>query len=209
MPTTLYLIRHAATANNLAHPAKLQGRAADPPLHPVGVRQATMTRDHLAIQPIEAVYSSPLRRAVETASILAAPHRLTPILLDPLTECDVGRWEEKTWDEIKRAEPDAYARHHADQSAFGYPGGENFAEVHARAAAAIEELFRRHVGEGFLVVSHHVVNRVYLAGLLGLPPGKARAVSLANCGVSVVVREGGTTAVRTLNATAHLYGAAA
>ena len=75
------------------------------------------------------------------------------------------------------------------------------------------ELNRRHLqahpGESVLVVAHHVVNRTYLAGLLGLAPGQARGVVLDNCGISVVVRAGGATAVATLNAAFHLQGVAA
>ncbi len=204
MPTTLYLFRHGATANNLAHPAKLQGRRQDPPLHPVGVRQAELTRDLLAAAPLAAAYCSPLIRAVETARVVAEPHGLTPVPLDALTECDVGEWEGRTWDEVRASHPDDYARHMADQAAFGYRGGENFAQVYDRAAAALDELLRRHDGGAVVVVSHHVVCRVYLAACLGLPPGKARAVSLDNCGVSVVTWDGAKARAKTLNSSLHL-----
>ena len=60
-----------------------------------------------------------------------------------------------------------------------------------------------------LVVAHHIVNRTYLAALLGLPPSQARLVKLDNCGISVVVREGEETTVNTLNAAFHLQGVAA
>jgi broad specificity phosphatase PhoE len=60
-----------------------------------------------------------------------------------------------------------------------------------------------------LVVAHHIVNRTYLAGLLGLTPDHARQVSLDNCGISVVVNDGQETSVSTLNAAFHLQGVAA
>jgi broad specificity phosphatase PhoE len=209
MQTTLYLLRHAATAANLAHPPRLQGRGHNPPLAPLGVRQAEATRDFLAVRPVDACYCSPLLRAVQTAAIVAAPHGLTPTPLDGLTECDVGRWEGHSWADIRAAEPDAFRAFHDDPAAFAYPGGESFAQVHERAAAALEELFRRHTGGAVLVVSHHVVNRTYLAGLLGLPLRHAKQVSLDNCGISVVVRTDGRTHVTTLNAAFHLQGLAA
>ena len=65
-----------------------------------------------------------------------------------------------------------------------------------------------HNGQSILVVGHHVVNRTYLASLLGLPPAQARRVTLDNCGISVVVRRGGQTSVATLNAAFHLQAAA-
>jgi broad specificity phosphatase PhoE len=207
--TVLYLLRHGATAANLARPALLQGRRGDPPLAPPGVRQAEAACDALAGRPIAACYTSPLRRAAETARIIAAPHGLTPQPLDELTECDVGRWEGLDWDTIRAREPDAYARFHADPAAHGYPDGESFADVYARAAPALDELLRRHAGGAVLVVAHHVVGRVYLAGLLGLPPARARRVTLDNGGISVAVRAGGRTRVATLNAAFHLPDVAA
>jgi broad specificity phosphatase PhoE len=73
----------------------------------------------------------------------------------------------------------------------------------------LDELLRRHAGAAVLVVGHHVVNQAYLAGLLGLTPGQARQVTLDNCGISVVVRDGEVVTVHTLNAAFHLQGVAA
>src|SRR5713226_3857361 len=128
MKTTLYLIRHAATEANLARPAHLQGRRHDPPLARVGIRQAEATRDFLAIRPIEHCYSSPLLRAVQTAAIVAAPHGLSPIPLEALTECDVGTWEGLDWQTIRGRDGDGYRRFTDNPAVHGYPGGESFAD---------------------------------------------------------------------------------
>jgi broad specificity phosphatase PhoE len=207
--TVLYLVRHGATPANLAVPARIQGRTTDPALAPVGVRQAEATRDLLAGRGFTHCFTSPLRRAAQTAAIVASPHGLTPTPLEALTECDVGRWEGLDWETVRGLEPDAHARFHADPAAFGYPGGESFAQVHDRVRAALDDLLTRHAGGTLLVVAHHVVNRTYLAGLLGLAPARARKVVLDNCGVSVVVRRHGKTTVGTLNAAFHLHGVAA
>jgi broad specificity phosphatase PhoE len=145
-----------------------------------------------------------LRRAVETAAIIAGPHRLTPVPLADLTECDVGAWEGLDWGTIRDRDPDNYRRYMADPAAVPYPGGESFADVHARAAPVLDRLLADHAGQTLLVVSHHVVNRTYLAGLLGLPVRLARQVVLDNCGVSVVSADGGVGTVTTLNAALHL-----
>jgi broad specificity phosphatase PhoE len=209
MRTTLYLLRHAATEANLAQPPRLQGRRHDPPLARLGVRQAEATRDFLAVRPIDACYCSPLLRAVQTAAIVAAPHGLAAVPVAELTECDVGRWEGLDWQQVRYFDAEAYRHFHDDPAAFAYPGGESFAGAHARAAAALDRLLSDHAGQAVLVVSHHVVNRTYLAGLLGLPLRLARRVVLDNCGISVVTRVGGVTAVCTLNAAFHLQGVAA
>ena len=209
MHTTLYLIRHAATPANLQTPAKLQGCRSNPDLAPLGVRQATATRDFLAIRPIDFIYTSPLRRAFRTAEIIAEPHGLTPMSVNELTECDVGQWEGLSWEEIKAADPENYARYHADPSVNGYRGGENFRQVYDRATRAIDEILAQHEGSTIVVVSHHIVNRTYLAGVLGLGPDRARTVSLENCAISIVQHSKGKTTVCTLNAAFHLQGVAA
>jgi broad specificity phosphatase PhoE len=209
MKTTLYLLRHGATEANLARPPRLQGRRHNPPLARLGVRQAEATRDFLAVRPMDHCYCSPLLRAVQTATIVAAPHGLAPQPLQALIECDVGRWEGLDWQAIRYLDAEAYQRFLANPAAHGYPGGETFADVYRRVAPALEELLALHAGESILVVAHHVVNRTYLAGLLGLTPDQARQVTLDNCGISVVVREGDDTSVNTLNAAFHLQGMAA
>jgi broad specificity phosphatase PhoE len=148
-------------------------------------------------------------RAVQTAEIVAAPHGLKPKALEPLTECDVGRWENLDWQTIRGLEPEAYQQFMSRPGQFGYPGGESFTQVYDRVAPALNELLHKHAGQTMLVVAHHIVNRTYLAGLLGLTPDNARQVSLANCGISVVVHDGEETSVSTLNAAFHLQGVAA
>jgi broad specificity phosphatase PhoE len=209
MTTTLYLLRHAATEANLARPAVLQGRNHNPPLAPLGVRQAELTRDFLAIRPIDTCYCSPMLRAIQTAAIIAAAHGLAPQPLEALTECDVGAWEGLDWPTIRRVDGEAYQRFMANPAQHGYPKGESFEDVFQRASPVLEDLLRRHAGRSILVVAHHVINRTYLANLLGMGLAQARQVALDNCGISVVVRDGDLTSVSTLNASFHLQGAAA
>ncbi len=187
----------------------MQGRRHNPPLARLGIRQAEATRDFLAIRPIDCCYCSPLLRAVQTAAIVAAPHGLSPQPLDALTECDAGRWEGQDWQTIRYLDAEGYQQFMANPAEHAYPGGESFRDVSERVSLAIEGLMRKHAGRSILVVSHHVVNRAYLASLLGLSPDQARQVTLDNCGISVVVREHGDTTVSTLNAAFHLQGMAA
>src|SRR5262249_27030966 len=156
-----------------------------------GVRQAELTRDFLGARPIDQCYSSPLLRAVQTASIIAAPHGLSPQPVEALTECDVGNWEGLDWQAIRYLDAEGHRRFKANPATCGYPGGESFRDVFLRASAALETLLRQHEGQTLLVVAHHVVNRTYLAGLLGLPLDQAHHVKLDNCGISLVVRADG------------------
>jgi broad specificity phosphatase PhoE len=208
-PVTLILVRHGATEANLARPPRLQGRRSDLPLAGLGVRQAEAVRDLLAARAIDACYCSPLLRAAQTASIITRPHGLAPIPLEALTECDVGRWEGLDWETIRRLDPGGFDRFHADPAASGYPGGESFAQVVERAGPVLDRLLDSQDANCILVVSHHVVLRTYLAGLLGLPPARAREVVLSNCGISVVTRRCAETTVVVLDDTLHLRGLSA
>ncbi len=105
MKTIMYLLRHGATAANLEKPAKLQGRGVDHPLSSLGIRQAELTRDCLALNDFAACYTSPMQRAIKTAQIIVKPHGLRPHIVKKLTECDVGSWEGKSWEEIAEEYP--------------------------------------------------------------------------------------------------------
>ncbi len=209
MTTTLYLIRHAATLANLRKPALLQGRRSDPALAPVGIRQAEMTRDFLAIRPLEAIYSSPLQRAKQTAEIIAEPHQLTVSTVADLTECDVGRWEGRSWEDIKITEPELYKAYHENPAVTGYADGENFQHVQVRVARAISEIVRKHPEQTIAIIAHHVVCRVYLADVLGLGASRARAVSLDNCSISIVEWNETKPKALTINAAFHMQGVGA
>jgi broad specificity phosphatase PhoE len=207
--TTLYLVRHGATEANLARPSRLQGCRHNPPLARVGVRQAEATRDFLAGRVLDYCYCSPLLRAMQTATIVAASHGLAPQPLEALRECDMGRWEGLDWQTIRFLDAAAYQQFMTNPTEHGYPGGESFADVARRVTPALEELLTLHPGQAILVVAHHVVNRAYLAGLLGLTPGQALQMTLDNCGISVVIRTDDRTEVSTLNAAFHLPSLAA
>ncbi len=134
MHTIMYLIRHGATEANLAKPARLQGRRHDPPLARLGIRQAEMTRDFLAVRPIDQCFCSPLKRTMQTASIIAGPHEIAPQPLEGITECDVGVWEGLDWQTIRNDDPASYERFMTNPAEFGYPGGESFADVYERVS---------------------------------------------------------------------------
>lgn len=202
--SVLYLVRHGATEANLATPPKLLGRRLDPPLAPLGNRQAEAVHLALSGKPLDFCYCSPLLRAVQTATAIAAPKGLTPRALESLTECDLGRWEGLDWPSIREREPEAYARFHADPGRNAHPGGESYGDVHERVSLCLGQLLERHRGCSVLVVSHHVVLRTYLAGLLGLSPSRAREVSIPNGAISTVIREGERMRILSLADTGHL-----
>lgn len=205
--TRIYLLRHGATAANLETPYRLQGRGSDRPLDDIGRAQAEAAGRALAGMNLDAVYSSPLLRAMQTARAVGLPHGLAPVPVPQLIEGDVGRWEGLTWDEAAARDPDIHARFMADPGMVPYPDGESFYEVGLRATAAIAELIASHRGGRIAVVGHNILNRAYLAPLLGLPIEKARGIRQANAGINVIeVEPEGRSVLITLNSALHLDG---
>ncbi len=200
----LYLIRHGATASNLMRPPRLQGHREDLSLSSEGRDQAERTASLLAERSLAAVYTSPLRRALETAEIIASPHGLNVQTVDSLSEVDVGSWEGMQWDEIERTDPQRYQRFMADPGVHGYPEGENMAQVLDRVAPAFEQLMKMHLGSQIAVVAHNVVNRTYLGHLLGLAPGGARGVPQNNGGLNLIRYRDGKVRPLTINSVLHL-----
>jgi probable phosphoglycerate mutase len=162
--TRIFLVRHGATA--LTADDRFAG-SVDVPLGPEGRIQVERLADRLAAAPLTTVYSSPLRRTVESASVVAAPHGLTPILMDGLREIDHGRWEGLRRTDVQARYPDEYAAWERDPFAVAPERGETGLQVLARALPLIHEIVRRHPNESVLVVSHKATNRLLIASLLG------------------------------------------
>jgi broad specificity phosphatase PhoE len=199
-----YLVRHGATDANLANPPILQGRSIDGPLSATGVDQATAVARCLASFRISAVYSSPLRRARETAEQIAGKHGLPIQLVEDLTEVDVGAWERRSWLEISQTERDAYERFQSDPATHGYRDGEDLRQVRDRVVPALDRIMEQHLGTRVVVVAHNVVNRVLLAETLAIPLSQARILAQHNCGINVLQRRNGVTATISLNSVFHL-----
>jgi phosphoserine phosphatase len=202
---SLYLIRHGATDANLRRPYVLQGRRSNLPLSELGRQQADSTSRILAQCPIQAVFSSPLRRAVETASIIAGPHRLEVQAIDGLIECDVGDWEGLSWNEIERLDPSYLAAFQADPATVPYAGGESFQQVQDRTIPAIDQLIRDSTGD-IVVVTHNVVARVTIARAIEMATANSRRIHLDNAGISVLSIRNGKSRLLTVNSVLHLSG---
>ena len=200
----LYLVRHGATANNRADPPRLQGRRTDPPLSAEGREQARQTGQLLAGCTLDAVYSSPLLRARQTAEEIAGPQGVPVQVVDELIEVDVGVWEGRSWEEIEKTDPEAHQAFMTDATLHPYLGGENLDTVLARAGPAFQRLMESSRGRLIVVVAHNVVNRAYLAHLIGMPVARYRSIPQDNCGLTLLRYRGGRAKVVTINAVLHL-----
>jgi broad specificity phosphatase PhoE len=147
--TTILLARHGETDWNREE--RFQGWA-DPPLNRTGRAQAVDLSVALMAEELAAVYSSPLRRALETAEVVAASHGLEPVPVEALREVDVGSWSGLTRTEIEGRFPEQYARWLAYEQ--GWDDGETYDAMAARVVAGLLELAVAHEGERILALTH-------------------------------------------------------
>lgn len=169
MSTRVFLVRHGATT--LSAENRFSGaQAADVPLSDEGCEQVKRLAMRLADEPIGAVYASPLRRAVETARLLAEPHGLDVILRPALREIDHGRWDRLTREEVERMYPGEYQAWERDPYTFAPEGGESGLAVTARALPALLEIVKAHPDQQVLVVSHKATIRLIVSVMLGFDP---------------------------------------
>jgi broad specificity phosphatase PhoE len=162
--TRLYLVRHGAT--QLTAEDRFAG-AVGVDLSEEGRWQAARLGERLSHEEVNAVYSSPLSRTVETARIIAESCALAIETRDGLREITHGRWEGLTRREVEARYPDEYAAWEEDPFTFAPEGGESGVAVLARALPVIREIVTRHAGERVLVVSHKATIRLALSSLLG------------------------------------------
>lgn len=188
--TTILLVRHGETDWN--REGRFQGHA-DPPLNDAGREQAAALAELLAGDGIAAIHASDLRRAYETASVVAARLGLDVAAHTGLREIDVGRFQGLTREEIDARWPDARAVLSERGYGAGW-GGESVDELYERVVASLLEIAAAHGDDRVLVVGHGGTIRVALAEADGLDVLSHRKVwpgPAGNCEVFELVVEDG------------------
>ena len=201
-PTTTILLRHGDTRLSPEH--RFSG-LRDLPLSASGTRQAQAAACRLASGvPIHAVVSSPLRRAVATATFAADELGLTAVVDDDLRETDFGAWEGFTLAEIQQRWPSVAAAWRRDPEQ-APPGGESFADVALRVDRARDRLLRDHGGTTVLVVSHITPMKILLCRALGVPLSTIYRLYLGSACINKIQWHGREfAAVHCVNDTSHL-----
>lgn len=201
-PTTFLLVRHGATAHTAQR--RFSGcTGADPVLSELGRRQVGLLAGALRRRGgIDAVVSSPVRRARQSADVLAAALDMPVGVLADLREVDFGAWEGRTADQVQRDWPAQLAGWRAGAAA--PPGGESVERVAARVAAARAVLLERHPGATVLLVSHLYPVRLSVLDALRVPYPAVHRMVLEPTGLSEITVAGPETALVRYNDTAHL-----
>lgn len=162
--TTILLARHGETDWNRER--RWQG-LTDVSLNESGREQARALAEKLEVVPFSAVYASDLKRAYETALVVAERKGLAVTAMRELREVDVGSWTGLSQEEVKERFPDAYAQVRA-RTGRGWEGGECYAEMGRRVLEAMRSIAREHPRDVVLVVTHSGPIRTVRAHALGL-----------------------------------------
>ena len=162
--TQIILARHGETEWNLAE--VFRGRI-DVELNETGMKQAELLAEHLSDLKIDAVYSSPLKRALKTAEMIAGYHKLDVEVTAGLTDFDYGEWQGLPHQEVKDKYKELYAEWIKNPHRVKMPAGESLTEVRKRAIAVVDNAIAKYEGT-VVLVSHRVVNKVLICALLGL-----------------------------------------
>ncbi len=186
--TTVYLIRHAETDGNLHR--IFQGRY-DIELSENGLRQAQQLADRFRGERIDAVFTSPLERAVQTAKALNRYHNAPISEVDGLMEIDGGEFEGIPFDELALRYPAEYRTWNEDICNFQAIGGESMREVFDRIKATIIGIVCRSGGQTIAIVSHGCAIRNFLCYAKGLPFSKFDTLEwFANTAVTKIEFDG-------------------
>ncbi|MEV2212630.1 histidine phosphatase family protein [Streptomyces sp. NPDC050997] len=183
MSTTLLLARHGQT---VWHAENRYAGISDVPLTDTGRAQADALGRWAAAHPVDAIWTSPLSRAVVTADPACRALDLTPHREPGLRECDFGVLEGRTLAEFAAEDPGAADAFRADPVAHPFPAAEDPRAAAARGSDALRRIAAAHPGERVLVVAHNTLFRLVLCTLLSIPAGEYRRVfpRLRNAAIS-------------------------
>ncbi|MEW6095033.1 MAG: histidine phosphatase family protein [bacterium] len=196
----LILVRHGeSTWNKLK---RIQG-AKNPRLSDKGIKQSQLLANRFNEMRFDAVYSSHLNRAYQTAKILINSNTHICIIED-LQEIKLGVWEGKTIDQVSKEYKEIYDKWYQKPLEVKIPGAETILEFKNRVVRTIDGIKRQHPGQEVLVVTHGGVISIYLAHLLEMNLNKVWSISLKNGSVTIISFYEEFPSVLLFNDTCHL-----
>ena len=205
--THVVIIRHGQSQGNAE--GRFGGHT-DTPLSPRGRRQAQATAKALAAEKFDAIYSSDLPRAIETASPLA---KLTGVKLETteaLRERSVGVMEGLTFEEAAEEHPEQYQALLRRDFEHVLAGGESYRQTLDRASRMLDDAIEQHAGGRIALFAHTgtiCILILHLMGALDAPDLKPVWIATANCGIARFdLRSDGFVRVLSINDTRHLQG---
>jgi broad specificity phosphatase PhoE len=198
--TEIILARHGETEWNVEE--VFRGRI-DIELNETGVRQAELLAEYLSGVNIDAIYSSPLRRALNTAEVITSYHKLEVKIAPGLIDCNFGKWQGLHLQEVKDRYKELYTQWMENPHLVQMPDGENLSDVRERALTVVDEVVAKHEGT-VVLVSHRVVNKVLICALLGLDNSHFWNIRQDNCGTTTFAYQNGRFILTKHNDTSYL-----
>ena len=183
----IILARHGETDWNVEE--IFRGRI-DVELNETGVKQAELLASYLRDLRLTAIYSSPLKRALKTAELIASYHHLNIVVTDDLIDFDYGEWQGLSHQVVKDKHKELYAKWLKKPHQVTMPAGESLDDVRRRAVGLVDKVIARHEGTVALV-SHRVVNKILICALLGLDNSHFWNIRLDTCGITTFIYEKG------------------
>jgi broad specificity phosphatase PhoE len=196
----IFLVRHAESTWN--RQKKIQGQK-DPPLSTYGKREAKLVGKRFRELPFDAVYSSPQRRALETARSIVGKKAEISIDED-LREICLGKWEGRTVSQIRKKSGENFERWVVRPDRIPIPGGEDFRAFVRRVKKALRKIERNHPDGNVLLVGHGGVISTYVTVVLNIKPVDVWCVTVKNASVTIVEVKNGIRRLVTFNDISHL-----
>ena len=203
--TRLVVIRHGHVAANGGDDDSPMAGWTDVPLSPCGRRQIERLRQHLACTPrFDAIYSSPLSRARETAQSLADAE-LEPLHFCPeLKEINCGEADGLPILEVKRRFPESWRENLRQvREDFRWPGGESYREFRERCLAAVQSIAANHRPGCVVLVTHAGVINQIIGSILGLSPARWEPFRPGNASLSELLWQGSSGAIVSFDCRLH------
>lgn len=199
--TTLLLIRHGQTEANIN---RLLVGLTDVPLDPLGEVQARRIGEHMRKVPIDALVTSPLKRARDTAHQISIATGHTPVVVPGLSEMNFGRAEGLTMEQVIAQFPELMTMREDDDPTFTWPDGDHRVSFHDRVYATFLGLIERYDRQRLAVVCHGGVIGSFFAQIEGGSPNDFARYAVANCSITHLVVTADHTEVHLWNDVTHL-----
>ncbi len=197
----IILIRHGETRWN--HLRRIQGGSTDTPLSATGKAQVNNLGKALKSEKIDAIYSSPLRRALDTANAIAKYHKLPVQIVPQLRELEVGELEGLNVEDLTNDFSHFLVHWNKGEGSEKLPGGESLADLQQRSWTIIQDIAARHKGT-VIVVCHYFVIITIICSVLGLPPSGIKRFRVGVGSMTVLDFENGIPRLKSLGDVCHL-----
>lgn len=185
----IYLIRHAKP--DLPHNGKLYYGSTDYPLSEEGIMMARNLSDDLKDLEIEAVFSSDLKRAIDTAEIALAGRFSEVRQVKGLREIHLGEWEGRSFDEVRSSWNELYEKRGTSFDSVGPPGGESFKDLQRRTVPAFEDILHNNPSGSLLVFAHGGVIWTLMCNYFGFKLNDIFFYPMDFCGIHIIERTDG------------------